>query len=61
MKVKDLLAKLVEVDQELDVAFRYENHEYWGHLYTIAEQAGVRNELVDGPKKYGRMVFVIED
>lgn len=60
MKVKDLLAKLAQVDQELEVAVKYDNHEYWGSLYTVADSAEVRVVDVDGPKRPGRVAFLIE-
>lgn len=61
MKVKDLLEKLAEADPELDVAFRSENDEYWGYLYSVAERAEVRMVNVDGPKKPTRQAFVIDE
>lgn len=60
MKVKDLLAKLAQADQELVVAFRSENHEYWGYLYSVAERAEVQMVDVDGPEKPSREAFVID-
>ena len=59
MKVKDLLAKLATVDQELEIATLTDDHEYWGKIYGLAERAEVAMASVDGPKKPDVLCFVI--
>ena len=60
MKVKDLLAKLALADQELDIAVCVDDHEYWGLLYGVAEDAYEEEDVqVNGPKRPGRRCFVI--
>ena len=60
MKVKDLLAKLAMVDQELEIATLIDDHEYWGKVYGYAERAEVGMVSADGPKKADTLCFVIE-
>lgn len=60
MKVKDLLAKLAMVDQELDIAVVTDVHEYWGTIYGVADTAEVQDGVqVNGPKRPGQKSFVI--
>ena len=60
MKVKELLAILSQVDQELDIAVLENDDEYWGLVYKPISSAKERDEQIDGPKKPDRRVFVIE-
>jgi hypothetical protein len=60
MKVKDLLAQLAQVDQELEVALVYDISEYWGELFHIAEEVQVTNVQVDGPKNLGQVCLLIK-
>lgn len=51
IKARDLKAILNKLDDDLDIAVPYEEHDYWGTLYRRAELAEVRKVEVDGPKE----------
>lgn len=60
MKVKELMAQLSQVDQDLDVALVYDVSEYWGELYHIAQGARVTSVGINGPKRNGTICLLIE-
>lgn len=60
IKVRDLKAILNELDDEMDIAVPYEEHDYWGTLYRRAERAEVRKVEVDGPKEDYVVCLVIQ-
>lgn len=60
MKVKELMAQLEQVDQELDVALVHDISEYWGELFHIADEVQVTSVQIDGPKKTGTICLLIK-
>ena len=60
MKVKELLAQLAQLDQELEVALVHDISEYWGELFHLASEVEVTNVVVDGPKRNGTVCVLIK-